>query len=56
MTSGWGMGRGTPKKLRKEEVGLQSKQLILFLNKPPVIPADAGKRKPKRRENGFENQ
>lgn len=28
---------GDPKKLRKEEVGLQGKQLILFLNKPPVM-------------------
>lgn len=54
----WIGGRGwtrDPEKLRKEEVGLQGKWLILFLKGPqqPMLPTEGtGKRKPKEEDGG----
>lgn len=39
-----------PKQQRKEEVGLQNKQLILFLSKPPIILPMGGCRKEETKE------
>lgn len=55
---GLGDGQKTPSSKGRKRWACKTEQLILFLNKPPaVLPVVAtGKKKPKRRENQFQNQ
>lgn len=58
LSLGLGDGQKTPSSKGRKRWACKTKQLILFLNKPPAIllVVAAGKRKPKRRENRFQNQ